>query len=221
MSNIAQPKSHKKLILIILLIMASLLSVVVYFGIVLPHQQAMKQVKINGILLPAATDIADFKLTDHHGEHFTQENLKGHWTLLFFGFTNCDYVCPNTMVALNKMYKTLQQELPDSKLPQVVLVSVDPERDTVKRMNSYVSAFNPHFIGVRADIKETIALEKQLHIAAAKMEADGEGKNHYTINHTAEILLVNPQGKLQAYLPYPHKADQLVKDYKLILTLPA
>lgn len=199
-----QSKSHAKLIVIILLAMATLLSIVVYFGIVLPHQRAMQQVKVNGVFLPVAQEVGAFKLTDHHGKDFTQDNLKGHWTFLFFGFTNCDYVCPNTMVSLNKMYKQLQAELPDSKLPQVVLVSVDPDRDTVARMKNYVSAFNSNFIGVRADIEKTIALEKQFHIAAAKMQAEKQGKDRYTINHTAEILVINPNGKLQAYLSYPH-----------------
>ena len=121
------------------------------------------------------------------------------------------------MAALNQMYQALQRELPDNKLPQVVLVSVDPERDTVEKMNEYVTAYNSHFIGVRAEIAETIALEKQLHIAVAKMQADGQGKNHYMINHSAEIMLFNPDAKLQAYLSYPHQAAQMIKDYKLIL----
>lgn len=219
MSNIAQGRSHKKLISIILLVMGSLLALVIYFEVIIPHQRATVPVKINGTLLPKAAEINHFTLTDNHGRPFTQENLKGHWTFLFFGFTNCDYVCPTTLTTLNKMYRTLQEQLPDNKLPQVVLVSVDPERDSVERMNSYVTAFNKQFIGVRAEIAETIALEKQFHIAAAKMEADGGGKNHYTINHTAEILLVNPDGKLQAFLSYPHKVEQLVNDYKSMLTL--
>jgi cytochrome oxidase Cu insertion factor (SCO1/SenC/PrrC family) len=68
-------------------------------------------------------------------------------------------------------------------------------------------------------MRDTMALEKQLHIAAAKMQVDGQGKNHYTINHSTDILLLNPKGQLQAYLAFPHKAQQMANDYKLIVKL--
>lgn len=212
--------SNSKLIITILLVMSMFVFGVFYFGMIKPYQHTknIKELKIDGVLLPQAQVINDFHLTDNQGKPFAKDNLKGHWTMMFFGFTNCGMVCPTTMAALNQMYKTLQTQLPDSRLPQVVMVSVDPDRDSVERMNEYVLTFNPHFIGLRAEIEETVALEKQLHIAAAKIEADGEGKNHYTINHTADILLFNPNGQLQAFLSFPHKADQMVKDYKLIIS---
>ena len=174
-------------------------------------------IKIDGVYLTKPTDIADFQLTDNKGKIFTKTNLTGHWTFLFFGFTNCGMVCPTTMAALNNMHKILEKDLPQDQLPQVVLVSVDPERDTTQRINEYVKAFNPHFIGARGDMAATTALEKQLHIISVKMLADGQGKNHYTINHSAEIMLFNPSAKLQAFLSYPHQAEQMANDYKLII----
>src|SRR5690606_19725195 len=99
-----------------------------------------------------------------------------------------------------------------------VLVTVDPERDTVARMNEYVTAFNPNFVGVRGDQAKIDQFTQQLHITAMKMQADGEGANHYMINHSAEILLINPEGKIQAYFSYPHEAKQMSSDYKAILT---
>ena len=136
--------------------------------------------------------------------------------MLFFGFTNCGYVCPTTLTELNKMYQILQKELPEKSLPQVVLVSVDPERDSVPRMHDYINAFNSKFIGIRADVSETERLENQLHIAAMKVPMEGKS-DQYMINHSAEILLINPEGKIQAYLSFPHKADRLAADYRLIL----
>jgi protein SCO1 len=219
MVNTTHQKSHAKLITIIIVIFSLFTAAVIYFGLVLPQQKLhdRKNVKIDGVLLPQSQGIAEFNFTDHTGKPFTKESLKGHWTMVFFGFTNCGNVCPTTLSELNTMYKTLQTQLPDKNLPQVVLISVDPDRDTISRLRDYISSFNPHFIAARADIAKTIALEKQLHIAAAKMEVNSKGKNQYTINHTAEILLFNPNAEVQAYLAYPHKADQMVKDYKLIL----
>lgn len=210
------PKNHGKTISIIMLFIAILLMTVIYFGIIKP-KQTMNTVNVEGVYLKTPQLIKDFHLTDNNGKDFTQANLKGRWTLLFFGFTNCGMVCPTTMAAFNGMYKTLKTELPENQLPQVVMVSVDPMRDTQKRMNEYVTSFNTEFKGLRGTDAETASITGQLHIAAAKLVVDGQPKDQYSINHTAEILVVNPKGELQALLSYPHTAEQLVKDYKLLL----
>lgn len=214
----SQTKSHGKTIFIILAVIGTILASVVYFGIIRPQQvSTYKNVKINGVYLTTPKEIKNFHLTDNHDKPFTNQNLQGHWTMMFFGFTNCAMVCPITMAALNDMYIKLQKDLPTNQLPQIVMVSVDPDRDTVERMNDYVTSFNDHFIGTRTEIEPTVELEKQLNIAAAKIQADGKGKNNYSINHSAEILLFNPEGKLQAYMSYPHEPEQMAQDYKLIL----
>lgn len=219
MSNVQNKKNHHKVIFVVLLIVLAFTVTVLYFGIIKQtHQAHLKQnIKIDGVLLPEAKAMATFHLKDQLGHPFTNQNLTGQWSMLFFGFTNCGYVCPTTLTELNKMYKVLQQELPDRDLPQIVLVTVDPERDSVERMRDYVAAFNPHFKGIRGDLTETEQFENDLHISAVKMQAEGQPDDQYMINHSAEILLINPEGKIQAYLSYPHKAEQMIKDYKLIL----
>lgn len=205
---------------VVILMVASIF----FYGVVQKQKQGMQQhamsgttSPIDGILVPQPTAMADFKLMNTAGKSFTKEDLKGKWTFLFFGFTNCASVCPTTLAALNKMYAQLEKEVAKNQLPQIVLVSVDPERDTLDRMNEYLSSFNPHFIGARADLPALEAFERQLHVIAVKMQAKGEGPNHYSVNHTAEILLINPQAQVQAYLSYPHNAEQMAKDYKFIL----
>ncbi len=215
MTKTTQTK-NTKLIGAILAIVAVIAAVEIYFGF-LQHKEVANNVKIDGVFLAQTQKINDFQLSATNGKTFSKANLKGRWTMMFFGFTNCGMVCPTSMSALNSMYKLLEKDLPENQLPQVVMVSVDPDRDSMQRMQDYVKSFNPHFIGARADIAETVQLEKQLHIAAAKIEADGQGKNQYTINHSAEVLLFNPAGDVQAFLSYPHKAEQMAQDYKLIL----
>jgi protein SCO1/2 len=175
--------------------------------------------KIDGVYLREPRAIIDFTLTDNAGKPFTQAHLKGHWTMLFFGFTNCGMVCPTTMAALNEMYKRLEPELAADKLPQVVMVSVDPDRDSVERMDEYVKGFNPHFIGARAEMPQIEALEKELHLISLRQQAASGNKNQYAVNHSAEIMVFNPEGKLQAFMSYPHKADQMALDYKAILAI--
>lgn len=218
MTQSVSKKSHIKLAMLILMSVVMVTAFVFYFGVFRTPSHQYDRINIDGTYLTTAIPTTDFALTDNHNASFTKENLKGHWTMMFFGFTNCGMVCPTTLDALNKMYNLMQKNMKSDQLPQVVFVSVDPDRDSVKRINDYVMAFNSHFIGVRAEIAETIALEKQFHIVAAKMEVDGKGKNQYTINHTAEILVINPQAELQALLSFPHEPEQLVKDYKAILS---
>lgn len=209
-------KTHIKTIAIVVTLTVMFAFLVMYFGMLRPALKS-KEIKINGTYLTTPVAIQPFSLTDNQNHLFNQDNLKGHWSMVFFGFTNCGMICPTTMAALNQMYKKLQQQLPDNQLPQVVFISVDPDRDSVARLNDYVNAFNPHFIGARTNINDTVKLEEQFHIVAQKVQVDNLGKDHYTINHSAEILLVNPEGKLQAYFSFPHEADVLAKEYKSIL----
>jgi protein SCO1/2 len=217
MKNTTQPKSHTALLVTIALLFLATMGLAIYFGVI-TKKPPVAEVKIDGMYLPTSKEMIDFQLTDNAGKSFTKANLKGHWTMMFFGFTNCGMVCPTTMAALNDMYKNLEHELPQERLPAVVMISVDPDRDSVERMNEYVSAFNSHFVGARAEMPQIETLEKELHLVAVKMQADGDAKNQYTINHSAEIMLFNPEGKLQAFMSYPHKADQMAKDYKAVLT---
>lgn len=216
MSNQVKSRKNKIVVSIILTVVVLIAAIEIYFGFLQNHEVA-NNVKIDGVFLAQTKEMDDFHLTASNGKPFTKESLKGHWTMMFFGFTNCGMVCPTTMAALNDMYKKLEKDLPKEQMPQVVMVSVDPDRDSLQKMKEYVTTFNPNFLGARAEITETVALEKQLHIAAAKMQVDGQGKNEYTINHSAEVLLFNPKGQLQAYLSYPHQAEQMAKDYKLII----
>ncbi len=215
MANVTREKSHQKLVGIILFVIVILTLSILYLDFF--HTETKPDIKIEGIYLPKAVEIKKFTLTDHHGKLFNNKNLKSHWTMLFFGFTNCGFVCPTTLTELNKMYYLLKNQLAPNLMPQIVFISVDPQRDTVKRINDYVTAFNPKFIGLRGEESETEKLENDLHILAAKTQTNQAGKNNYTIDHTAEILLINPKGQLQAYMSYPHKAEQMAKDYKLMV----
>ena len=196
------------------LIVSSVLGVYFY------RQVTVSAPTIDGVYLSVPSDIPDFHFTDNKNRLFSKENLKHHWTFLFFGFTNCGLVCPVTLTELSKMMVLLGKQTSASDMPQIVFVTVDPDRDTIERLNGYVTAFNPTFIGLRGDESATDALEKALHIVAAKMESSqsDKQKKNYTIDHTAEILLINPDAKLQAYLSYPHQAAQMASDYKQIVS---
>jgi len=195
---------QRKLIAVIF-IEVLVLFLVIYVGFIRPPVD----IKIHGTYIASPFEIADFQLRDQRGKIFSKTNLEGHWSLVFFGFTHCSVLCPTTMAELNTMYHTLQRTLPKNELPQVIFVSIDPERDTQERLSQFVNTFNPHFIAIRANMAETVLLEKQFHVSAEK--------NDNSLNHSLEIVLLNPEAKVQAYLSYPHQAEQLAGDYQKVL----
>ena len=214
-----QKLSHTKLLLLLVILMAAIATFGLYFsgskhkhGISLPEN-----IHIDGTFLKTPQTVADFQLTDDDGKPFTHKQLMGHWTMLFFGFSNCGYVCPTTLAALNGMYHELSEKIDPKKMPQIVMVSVDPKRDTVARMHQYVKTFNPNFIGTRADESKLAALKKSLHIVAVKAQSKDKNPDHYTITHSADVMLLDPNGDIVAYFSFPHTPDQMAKDYQTIL----
>ena len=164
-------------------------------------------------VLPQPRAISSFNLLDNKNQTYTNQNLVGHWTMFFFGFTNCGYICPTTMAALKSMTSMLQQE--NIAAPQVILVSVDPERDTLTQLNTYVTAFNPAFIGLTGSQDSVDALAKDLSVLYIKLQPK-TSEETYDIDHSGAILLINPKGQLTAIFSMPHQPEQMAHDFALI-----
>jgi len=184
-------------------------------GMWLAREQPAERLELeHGTVFPAPRPLPDFALTDHTGAPFGPQRLQGGWHILFFGFTHCPDVCPSTLAALTAARRELA-DLPASERPNVVLVSVDPQRDTVARLAEYVAFFDPEFVGVTGDPAALEALTKQLGVAVVAGEPDASG--HYTIDHTATLFLVDPQGRVAAIFGMPHTPDGIAQDYRRIL----
>jgi protein SCO1/2 len=154
---------------------------------------------------------------DTNGVPFSQDNLKKHWTLMFFGFTRCGFVCPTTMAELGKMYRVLETQHA-SPLPHVVMVSIDPERDNLEKLKRYVTAFHPAFEGARGTEEMTRAMTHALGVAYAKISTNPNAPaTEDDIEHTGAIMLFNPDGNLAAFFTSPHQAKYLADDYQLLL----
>ena len=108
-------------------------------------------------------EISDFSMTDHEGNAVNLSSLKDNWSILFFGFTTCPDICPTTLSVLAETVKPLKAT------PRVVMVSVDPDRDTPEKLRQYVPAFNPDFIGYTGTFDETVKLAQQVNIAFGKV----------------------------------------------------
>jgi len=167
-------------------------------------------------LLPTPREIAPFSLVDQHGVEFDNARLKGHWSLLFFGFTSCPDVCPVTLAALaqveQKLVDTGRQDLLDQL--NVYFVSVDPERDDAAVIAKYVDAFSPRFTGVTGSREALAAFAQQLNVAFMKVPDANGG---YVIDHTGNIIIVDPKGHYAGFMKLPHQADRILMAYKSIV----
>ncbi len=186
------------------------------------HQAISITNNINGTVFSQPRTISPFKLVSNTNHPFTNANLKGHWTLMFFGFTNCPDICPTTMAVLKQFYDQLGATASNKK-PQVVLVSVDPKRDTPKALNDYVQVFNKHFIGVTGNEIQIKQLTHEMGVVYMQImqkqgeHAQGGHARHYTIDHSGVILLIDPNGDLYALFNNPQNAKILVKDYNAVV----
>jgi protein SCO1/2 len=168
----------------------------------------------SGTLLVPARALADFSLIDNQGHSFGAENLRGHWSLMFFGYTNCPDYCPATLTTL----AALEKQLRDAKTvapPQVLFVSVDAKRDTPAQLNEFVPNFDPGFIGLTAASQPAIeALAKKWGVAVSIQTA---ANGNYIVDHSAVIFVIDPGGKLAAILSGPFTVDALGGDYRRIV----
>jgi len=175
------------------------------------------------LLLPVPREIPPFVLETADGEVFDNASLQGGWTFVFFGFTNCPDICPTTMAVMGQA-QTRLQEL-DGQLVDVfrgVLVSVDPERDTPELLASYTRAFSESFTGVRGSVAEVAELATAVNVAFAKVPVNGaDGKpdpNSYTVDHTANIIIINPRGHYHGFIKYPQQADTIASALQTLAT---
>lgn len=162
-----------------------------------------------GTVLKHPRALQPFTLTDMNGAPYTLESMKGHWTLLFPGFTFCPDVCPTTLGMLRQVYAQLGDSADDV---QMLFLSVDPQRDTPEKMRQYVQYFDPRFFAATTAEPELQRVAQMLGVAYVKVPGSQDG--NYTMDHSAALVLLNPQGQIAAYFTPPHQVDALVHDLK-------
>ena len=157
--------------------------------------------------LPAMTFI------DQDGQPFGSEQLRGHWSILFFGFTFCPDVCPTTLALLAQVEKKLA-DMPTEQRPHIVLVSVDARRDTPERLAQYVKSFSPTFTGITGEQAAMHEFALKMGVPVAISEQPG---GNYTVDHSAAIFVIDPNGALRALSSTPHEVPIIAEDYRAIV----
>lgn len=165
--------------------------------------------KINvATILTQPRNIESFHLISKSGKPFTNKNLQGRWSLIFFGFTHCPHICPTTLVTLNKTYQQLEKDHVKN-MPQIIFISVDPARDSPKVITNYLSNFNNKFQGATGTKKQIDALTKDFSVVYMKT-----GNN---VDHSGAILITNPNGQLYGIFSSPHDPKTIAKDIETII----
>ena len=161
----------------------------------------------SGTVLQTPRAIAPFTLSDQDGKPFTNAQLQGHWSVLFAGFTHCPDVCPTTLALMKQLAQRVQ---PRGAPLGLVFLSVDPERDTPAQLKTYVNYFSPAIQGVSGARDQIDALCASLGLAYVKIP--GASATDYSVDHSAALVLIDPQGRVAGYFQPPFKLDTLAGD---------
>ena len=163
----------------------------------------------SGTSLPQARVLPDFNLVDTQGQATSPASLRGHPTLVFFGFTHCPDVCPTTLALLANVQKQAVQQHPAMAGIKVALISVDPERDTPEQLGSYIASFRGDLIGLTGSASEIVKATRAFGVAAARVDLGG---GNYTMDHSAAVFVLDSRARIVAVFTPPLSAPALSRD---------
>lgn len=164
--------------------------------------------------------LPDFSLKDDAGKPFDKKNFNGRWSIILIGYTHCPDICPFTLQNTALVFEELKGMLTPGNLPQVVFLSVDPDRDA-KDLGSYVEHFDPTFVGVTGDPKGLKTLVEGLS-GYYRLDKKSEDDDAYEVRHSAQINIINPDAEIAATFNPPMEPvesarfiAQLMRDYRI------
>ncbi|KGM57183.1 hypothetical protein N799_10090 [Lysobacter arseniciresistens ZS79] len=170
-----------------------------------PQTQAVR-------LFQPPRELPDFSLRQSDGTQLVPGELKGHWTLVFLGFTHCPDVCPMTLAQLSQAQKQWEA-IPESIRPRVLFVSVDPERDSPDRIGEYAHAFHKDTLAATADIPALEKFAASLSMVFAKVPPeDGAPADQYSVDHSASMAVLDPQGRMSGLVQPPFDPNLIAAD---------
>lgn len=166
------------------------------------------------VVLPQPRAPSAFRLERHDGRAFTEADLRGSWTLAYFGFTHCPDICPVTLAVLGEARRQLAEA--NGYPPfDVVLFTVDPERDTPEVLSEFVRYFHPDFVGATGEHAVLATLAREVSVAFAKVPST-QDPDGYVVDHTGNIVIFNPRGHYHGYIRLPHTPERILTAYRTL-----
>jgi protein SCO1/2 len=164
------------------------------------------------VLYPAPRELPDFSLTRSDGGTLTQDDWKGRWTVVFFGFTHCPDVCPTTLATFKQVWATLREAGIGQKVA-FDFISVDPERDTPAQLAQYVGYFSKDFVAATGSDAELTKLTRALGLVYAR---EPSANGDYTVDHSASAVIIDPAGRQTGLFRPPFDAAKIAADLKTL-----
>jgi protein SCO1/2 len=176
---------------------------------------ATQEYAFNGVVYENPQAAPPIKLIESNNQRFEFKNHTNKIVLIFFGYTSCPDVCPSTLSDMKRLLSILGE---DSEFVQVVFITVDPDRDSVDKLNGYMSLFHPKFIGLTGSDEE---LEKVWGDYGVFREVDTSSDTAagYLVNHSSRIYLIDQSGRLLITYGFGTSPDSMAKDISYILSL--
>ena len=157
-------------------------------------------------------ELPAFNLRQSDGTPLVPGELKGHWTLVFLGFTYCPDVCPMTLTQMAQAQRQWEA-IPEARRPRVLFVSVDPERDTPDRIGEYAHAFHKDTLAATADIPALEEFARSISMVFAKVPPeDGAPADQYSVDHSAAMAVLDPQGRMSGLIQPPFDPAAIARD---------
>lgn len=158
--------------------------------------------------------LPDFSLVDQDGDATGLADLSGRWQLLFFGFTSCPDVCPLTMQGLASFYRSLEPELQAET--GVVMVTVDPLRDSPAVMKQFLARFDERFMGLTGEYPQLESLAASLFVSFTPPQRHDAGHGAHTdylVQHSDYVAVIDPNGGYRGVIHAPHTRERLTELY--------
>jgi protein SCO1/2 len=149
-----------------------------------------------------------FTLTAHTGERVSEKDFQGQYKLIFFGFTNCPDVCPTELTVITNALDQLGKQQLEKVTP--IFITVDPERDTVERMASYVSNFHERLVGLTGSPAEIADVAKAYRVYYSQVKDDSSAAG-YTVDHSSNVYLMGPEGKYIDHFSFGTPAEEMAE----------
>lgn len=156
-----------------------------------------------------------FNLDGTGNEPFSRDDLRGQFSLMFFGFTNCPDICPITLATLAQTYRELEET--GTQLPRVVFVSVDPNRDTTDQIAAYLQNFDERFTGATASRRNLDPLLRTLGVSVMIHEFPDQPS--YTVTHNGTVYMIGPDVELIATIDGSVTATEIATDFRRVRAL--
>ncbi len=174
------------------------------------HNSAVREAGI--IILPESRELPALQLASTTGTQVDTQALTGQWRLVFFGYTFCPDICPTTLAELRQLKKLLPAEAQANL--QILMVSVDPQRDSAEQLKLYLEYFDPEFVGLTGELTDIQTLSNALSIPFIPGDTS---QPRYTVDHSGNLAIISPDGRQYGFIRAPLDVKKIAEQLPHIM----